>query len=163
MLRHLVNLFLCLLPPSRMFAVRRACLRAAGVKIGEGVSVCGRGWVYGRGPFQIGGGTWLSPAVIVYTHPDAPIEIGDNCDIGPGVEFVTGGHSVGPATRRAGPGKAEPILVKNGCWIGAGARILGGVTIGSGAVVAAGAVVTRDVSENVLVAGVPAVVKKSLV
>jgi maltose O-acetyltransferase len=163
MFRHLINLFLWLLPPSRVFAVRRMCLRMAGVKVGESASVCGRGWIYGRGHFQIGARTWLSPAVMVYTHLDAPIEIGDNCDIGPGVEFVTGGHSVGAATRRAGPGKAGPIRVKNGCWVGAGARILGGVTIGSGVVVAAGAVVTSDVPDNVLVAGVPAVVKKSLV
>lgn len=146
-----------------MFAVRRACLRMAGVKVGQDASVCGRGWIYGRGPFKIGRSTWLSPGVMVYTHLEAAIEIGDNCDIGPGVEFITGGHFVGPATRRAGPGTAEPIRVQNGCWIGAGARILGGVTIGSGAIVAAGAVVTRNVSENVLVAGVPAVVKKSLV
>jgi acetyltransferase-like isoleucine patch superfamily enzyme len=38
--------------------------------------------------------------------------IGDNGDISPGVEFVTGSHSVGPATRRAGLGEAEPIVVK---------------------------------------------------
>jgi maltose O-acetyltransferase len=162
MLRHVLNLFLWLLPPSRMFAVRRACLRIAHVKVGENTSVCGRGWIYGRGRFQIGRDTWLSPAVIVYTHLDADIEIGDNCDIGPAVEFVTGGHSVGPSARRAGQGRAERIVIKNGCWIGAGSRILGGVTIGSGVVVAAGSVVTRDVPDNVLVAGVPAIVKKQL-
>lgn len=45
-------------------------------------------------------------------------------------------------------------------WIGAGVKILKGVTIGKGAVVSAGSIVTKDVPRNTLVAGVPAVVKK---
>ena len=53
-------------------------------------------------------------------------------------------------------------MIGDGCWIGAGVRILGGVTIGPGTVVAAGAVVTKDLLPNVLAAGVPAVVKKAL-
>lgn len=53
-------------------------------------------------------------------------------------------------------------MINDGCWIGAGSRILGGVSVGSGAVVAAGSVVTGDVPANVLVAGAPAVVKKNL-
>lgn len=160
MLRHLINLLLWLLPPSRLFFFRRACLKLARVNVGKNVSVCGRGWIYGRGLLRIGRNTWLSPGVIFYTHLDAPIIIGADCDIGPAVEFVTGGHIVGPLSRRAGLGTAYPIVINDGCWIGAGSRLLGGVSIGPGAVVAAGSVVTRDVPANVLVAGVPAVVKK---
>jgi maltose O-acetyltransferase len=100
--------------------------------------------------------------VIFYTHLDALIVIGADCDIGPSVEFITGSHVIGASSRRAGIGTVKPIVINDGCWIGAGSRILGGVTIGSGAVVAAGSVVIRDVPENVLVAGVPAVVKKEL-
>jgi maltose O-acetyltransferase len=100
--------------------------------------------------------------VIFYTHVDAPIVLGSNCDIGPAVEFITGGHVVGTSSRRAGKGTAKPIIINDGCWIGAGSRILGGVSIGHGAVVAAGSVVIRDVPANALVAGVPAIVKKSL-
>ena len=162
MIRHFINLALWVCPPSRLFALRRAFLRAAGVSIATDASVCGRGWIYGRGTLAIGGGTWLSPGVIIFTHLDAPVTIGDNCDIGPGVEFITGSHTVGSAARRAGMGTARPIVVENGCWIGAGARILGGVRIGAGSVVAAGAVVIGDVPGNSLVGGVPAVVKKSL-
>ena len=141
---------------------RRVCLKFAQVDIAKDASVCGRGWIYGRGRLHIGNNTWLSPGVIVYTHLDAPIDIGSNCDIGPGVEFITGGHLVGASSRRAGEGTAKPIVVNDGCWIGAGARILGGVNIGRGAVVAAGSVVIHNVPENVLVAGVPAVIKKKL-
>ena len=100
--------------------------------------------------------------VIFYTHLEAPIVIGSNCDIGPSVEFITGSHEVGTSLRRAGKGIAKPIVINDGCWIGAGSRILAGVTIGSGTIVASGSVVVCDVPENVLVAGVPAIVKKNL-
>ena len=49
-----------------------------------------------------------------------------------------------------------PVLLKEGCWIGAGAVILPGVCIGKNAVVAANAVVTRNVDDGAVVAGVPA-------
>ncbi|MEO7497282.1 MAG: DapH/DapD/GlmU-related protein [Massilia sp.] len=157
-----MNLLLWILPPSRLFSVRRLCLRLGGVEIGDNASICGRGWVYGRGKLTIAANTWVSPGTIFYTHVEATIEIGRNCDIGPAVEFITGGHVIGTSARRAGTGTAQSISIGEGCWIGAGARILGGVTIGHGAVVAAGAVVTRDVAPNVLVAGVPAAVKRML-
>lgn len=141
---------------------RRICLKFGRIDVGENASVCGRGWIYGRGTLRIGSNTWLSPGVIFHTHQDAPIFIGENCDIGPAVEFITGSHLVGNSSRRAGVGTAEHIVINDGCWVGAGSRILGGVSIGQGAVVAAGSVVTRDVPANVLVAGVPAVFKKPL-
>jgi len=145
-----------------MFEFRRACLILCKVEVGKFVSVCGRGWIYGRGRLHVGDHTWLSPGVVFYTHVNAPIVIGKNCDIGAAVELVTGGHEIGAVSRRAGQGTAKPITINDGCWIGSGSRILGGVTIGSGAVVAAGSVVIRDVPHNAMVAGVPAVVKKSL-
>jgi maltose O-acetyltransferase len=162
MLRHCVNLFLSVLPPSRFFWLRRACLRRCGIGLASGTRICGRGWIYGRGLFTVGRDTWLSPGVIVYTHLEAAVSIGANCDVGPGVEFITGGHQLGPSERRAGTGLAGAISVGDGCWIGAGAKILGGVTVGDGAIVAAGAVVIRDVSPNTMVAGVPATAKKDL-
>jgi len=53
-----------------------------------------------------------------------------------------------------------PVHIKRGAWIGSGAIILPGVTVGENSVVAAGAVVTKDVADNTIVAGVPAVFKK---
>ena len=50
----------------------------------------------------------------------------------------------------------KPILIKKNAWIGAGSTILPGVTIGENAIVAAGSIVTKDVADNTLVAGVPA-------
>ena len=57
-------------------------------------------------------------------------------------------------------GTVAPVTFRRGCYIGAGALILPGVTVGEGAVVAAGAVVTRDVPPHKVVAGVPARVLK---
>lgn len=163
MIRHLLNLLLWILPPSRLFLFRRICLKLGQVDIGDNVSVCGRGWIYGRGLLRIGNNTWLSPGVIFHTHLDAPIVIGSNCDIGTAVEFITGSHLVGTSSRRAGDGTANPIVINNGCWIGASSRILGGVNIGAGSIVAAGSIVIHDVPADVLVAGVPAVIKKNLI
>ena len=56
----------------------------------------------------------------------------------------------------------KPVHLKRNCWIGAGATILPGVTVGENAVVGAGSIVTRDVEENTVVAGNPARVVKKL-
>ena len=141
---------------------KRILLKLGQIDVGKSVSVCGRGWIYGRGLLVIKDNTWLSPGVIFYTHLDAPIVLGSNCDIGPAVEFITGGHIIGSSTHRAGVGTANSIVINDGCWIGAGTRILGGVNIGRGVVVAAGSLVICDVPPNVLVAGIPAQIKKKL-
>jgi maltose O-acetyltransferase len=162
MIRHFLNLLLRSLPPSRLFALRRWLLRFAGIDLADDVSFCGGGWIYGPGRLSIGAGSWLSPATVFYTHQQAAIRIGKRCDIGPGVEFIPGGHLVGQFDRRAGAGMARPIEIGDGCWIGARSVILGGVRIGAGCVVAAGSVVTRDIPDNMLVAGVPARIKRQL-
>lgn len=162
MIRYFVCVLLFILPPSRFFAFRRRALALAGLRIGKDVSVCGHGFVYGRGDFSIGEGTWVSPGTIVRTHPSAPIKIGCNCDIGPCVDFITGSHEISNPKRRAGVGVALPIEIGDGCWIGAHTIILGGVRVGVGCVIAAGSVVACDLPDNVFAAGVPAQVKKHL-
>ena len=61
-----------------------------------------------------------------------------------------------PIRRRRFGGTWKPVTIGHDCWIGSGARIMGGVSVGTGAVVAAGAVVTHDVPPYAIVAGVPA-------
>lgn len=90
------------------------------------------------------------------------IEIGDDVMLGPGVRLISSGHPRDPALRRRQVTTA-PIVVGRNVWIGGGATILQGVTIGDDAVVAAGAVVTADVPPAVLVAGVPARIVKPVV
>lgn len=56
----------------------------------------------------------------------------------------------------------KPVVIRCNAWIGAGAMILPGVTVGENAIVAAGAVVTKDVPDNAVVAGVPAKVLRNI-
>lgn len=86
----------------------------------------------------------------------APIVIGRNVMIGVNCQFITGTHELGSHELRAGPGKAEPITVGNGTWIGAGVTILPGVSLGEGCVIAAGAVVVKSTVADGLYGGVPA-------
>ncbi|RZJ29369.1 MAG: sugar O-acetyltransferase [Flavobacterium sp.] len=88
------------------------------------------------------------------------ITIGDNVLIGPKVNLITTNHPIDPAQRRATI--SHPITIKNGAWIGVGATILPGVTIGENTIVAAGAVVTKDIPDNVVAGGIPAKIISSL-
>lgn len=89
------------------------------------------------------------------------IQLGDDVMLGPGVNLITSGHPVDPAARYDGI-TAAPIRIDNNVWIGAGATILQGVTIGANSVIAAGAVVTHDVPPSTLAAGVPAKVIRQI-
>jgi len=95
-----------------------------------------------------------------YVRPNTTI--GDRVNIGPFVRLVTDTHDVGPHERRAGAVRHDAIVVGDGSWIGASSTVLAGVSIGSGSVVAAGSVVTEDVPDDVIVAGVPAKIIKRL-
>ena len=86
----------------------------------------------------------------------APVHIGDNVLLGPNVTISTTSHPMDANLRSQGITEAHPIHIGNKVWIGMGAHILPGVSIGDEAVIAAGAVVTNDVPEKTLVAGVPA-------
>ena len=88
------------------------------------------------------------------------IYIGDGTLIGHNVVLATLNHAMSPSRR--GTMVPAPIHIGKNVWIGSNAAILPGVTIGDGAIVAAGAVVTRDVSENTIVGGVPARVIRHL-
>lgn len=82
------------------------------------------------------------------------ITIEDQVLIGPRVSLLTEGHPLEPMQRHALV--PQPIHIKRNAWIGAGATILPGVTIGENAVVAAGAVVSKDVDDNTVIGGIPA-------
>ena len=90
----------------------------------------------------------------------AGIRLAERVMIAPKVTFITGGHPVDPADRRVWLTGA-PIDVEENVWIGAGATILPGVTIGRDAVIAAGAVVADDVPAQSLVTGTKAAVQRT--
>ena len=88
------------------------------------------------------------------------ITIEDDVQIGPRVNLTSENHPLDPTDRKTVI--LQPIVIKRNAWIGAGATILPGVTVGENSIVAAGAVVSRDVPPNTVVAGVPAKVVKTL-
>jgi len=108
-----------------------AFFRPSGVKIGEGTVIGYRTFLDGR----------------------APLVIGNHVDIASEVMIYNSEHDVHSADMRV---IEEPVVIEDYVFIGPRAIILPGVKIGRGAVVAAGAVVTKDVPEKAIVAGVPA-------
>ena len=92
----------------------------------------------------------------------AKVKFGDNVFIAPNCGFYTAEHPLHAETRNKGSEYAKPIIIGNNVWIGGGVQILSGVTVGNNSVVAAGAVVTKNVPDNSVVAGVPAKVIKFL-
>jgi maltose O-acetyltransferase len=110
---------------------------------------------------SIGEGTWLGAGAQVIATTEAKVQIGDRCDIGPGVMFVTGTHEMGTSERRAGAGHSERITIGDGTWVGARATFLAGAKVGAGCMVAAGSLVRGTFPDNVLIAGTPAVVVRA--
>ncbi len=82
------------------------------------------------------------------------ITIEDDVFIGPQCVLATEYHPEEPTTRHSL--LTKPIVVKRNAWLGANVTVLAGVTIGENAIVAAGSVVTKDVPDNMIVAGSPA-------
>ena len=86
------------------------------------------------------------------------ITVDHDTNISSHAKLITGSHDIDDPYFTA---DFKPIIIGHHCWIGTGAMILQGVTIGDGAVVAAGAVVTKDVPPYTVVGGVPAKVIRS--
>ena len=83
------------------------------------------------------------------------IVIGNNVLFGPRVGLYAGNHAIHPEDRVAGGCYSKPITIGDNVWVGAGVHIMGGVTIGRNSIIGAGSVVTKDIPENVIAAGVP--------
>ncbi|AYB39870.1 sugar O-acetyltransferase [Brevibacillus laterosporus] len=90
------------------------------------------------------------------------IRIGEHCMLGPGVHIYTAMHPLHPLERASGLEYGKPVVIGNHVWIGGGAIINPGVRIGHNVVVASGAVVTKNVPDNVVVGGNPAVIIKEI-
>lgn len=90
------------------------------------------------------------------------IRIGKHTLIGPHCQFYTPQHPMDYVERREEKETAYPITIGEDCWLGGNVVVCPGVTIGNRCIIAAGSVVTKDIPDDSLTAGVPAVVKRSL-
>ncbi|EPR70806.1 sugar O-acetyltransferase [Cyclobacterium qasimii] len=91
-----------------------------------------------------------------------PIKIGNRSMFGPGVHIYSATHPLDAKTRGSSLEFGKPVTVGDDVWVGGGAIICPGVTIGDRSIVAAGAVVTRDVPADVIVGGNPAKIIKNI-
>lgn len=117
-------------------------------------------------PFGMAGNLSIGKGSFINSHTRfavaGGIEIGERVAIGPKVMFETVNHYNKALKKRMHESTFHPIKVEDDVWIGAGAIIVPGITIGKGAIVAAGAVVTKDVEPFMLVGGNPARVIRAL-
>lgn len=117
--------------------------------------LCDYGW-----NIRIGANAYINFGCVILDC--AAVRIGDDVNFGPGVHLYTATHPVDAAVRRAGLEVARPIDIGDGAWLGGGAIVLPGVSIGANSAIGAGAVVTRDVPSNVVAAGNPCRVLREL-
>lgn len=85
----------------------------------------------------------------------AKVHFGNNVFIAPDCGFYTAGHPIDAERRNQGLEYAHPITVGDNVWFGGGVKVMPGVRIGSNVVIAAGSVVTKNIPDNVVAAGVP--------
>nr|WP_282960144.1 sugar O-acetyltransferase [Sphingobium limneticum] len=140
------------LPPER-----EALLRERLGKLGAGSTI--------RPPFHcdygfnifLGDGVFLNFNCVILDVVE--VTIGNGTQIGAGVQILTADHPRDPAARATGIEWGRPIRIGRNVWIGGGAIILPGVSIGDDALIGAGSVVTRDVPAGATVVGNPARVR----
>lgn len=100
---------------------------------------------------KIGNGTYLNRNTVIVSQKQ--VEIGNDCKIAWDVVIMDTDLHPLPGETQIDP---KPVVIKDNVWIGCRAIVLKGVTIGSGAIIAAGAVVTKDIPDYSIAAGVPA-------
>ena len=86
---------------------------------------------------------------------DTHIFVGDYTMFGPNVTVATAGHPILPELRQRGLQYNMPVHIGKNCWIGAGAVLVPGVTVGNNVVIGTGSVVTKNLPDNVVAVGNP--------
>jgi len=126
---------------SILFCTGVIAQKGTGIIIGDRTGISARAYFAGQGGITIGNDVIMGPNVQIFSEnhnfSDHDINIKD--------QGVT----------------KQPVAIGNNCWIGAGATILAGVTLGNGCVVAASSLVNKSFTDNAIIGGVPAKVIKS--
>ncbi len=138
-------------PLIHFWSVRRAIFRSLGMNIHDGSFIMKDNYIMSLNRVSLGKNSHINRDCIIDAR--GGLTIGENVSISHRVNIMTGGHDM---TSSEFYGRFFPIVIKDYAWIGVGATILQGVSIGKGSVVAAGAVVTKDVPDYTVVGGVPA-------
>lgn len=142
--------------------VRFAALKTTLPECGDLVDIHRQCDLLGLANLRLGSRISVHPKC--YIDATGGVRIGNDVSIAHHATIMSTTHTFtdGTVTIRDQPVASAPTVIEDDVWIGAGSRILAGVTIGSHSIVAAGAVVTRDVPSGVIVGGVPARVLKQI-
>jgi len=122
-----------------------------GFEIGSSSYIFMDAWFDARGGFVIGNNSLINQKVRLDTR--GGIVIGNNVSISADVQILTADHDI---MSRTFEGRTDSVLIGDFVFIGTRAMILKGVSLGKGSVICAGAVVTKNVEDFSVVAGVPA-------
>ena len=114
--------------------------------------------------YRIGADVYIGEDLLIIdeTSDRGLVTIGDRVAISPRVTLVVSSRPNASRIAPYAPVKHGPIAIESDAWVGTGAVVLPGVTIGAGAIVGANSVVTRDVPPHTIVWGVPARVRREL-
>lgn len=152
----LITGFIKRLPDSRFFGLKAKLWRCAGQDVHPGCRLFSSVRISQAIRLSVGEDTFIGHDTVILGGRSF-VRIGARCDISSRVNIITGTHELDPAgPRMAGRPQSLDITIGNGVWIGVGATILAGVTIGDMAMIAAGSVVSKDVPPYTIVGGVPA-------
>ena len=109
---------------------------------------------------SVGARTFINFGAVILDS--APVRIGDDVQIGPGVQLVTPTHPLDPAQRGTLIESAAAIEIGDRAWLATGVIVCPGVTVGAATVVGAGSVVTQDLPAGHLAVGNPCRVVREL-
>lgn len=143
-----------IVPPS----LRRLILNAIGCKI--------KGEIHGHliilsSKLEVGTNSYINRDCLL-DNAEATIQIGSNVSIACRVAIYTTNHDYTDRNRRGGAMRPQPVVIKDGCWIGSNVIILPGAIVENSCVIAAGSVVSGVCERNSVYAGVPAKLIKRL-
>ncbi len=155
---YLVEAFMATTPHDPLTCrIKASLMRWRGARVGQSLKIWRDVWIDHFRSLSIGSDVTIGKGTIMLCIGE--VQIGDRVMIGHGAQIISAGHRIPRRSElmRFSGLDAAPIVIEDDSWIGGGAIVLQGVTVGYGAVVAAGAVVTKDVEPYAIVGGVPAV------
>lgn len=142
--------FFCIYPP----LLRRCIYKLHGWKIGQKSKIFPKCISGSKSRLILGNNSYINWQAFLDLNDS--ITIGNNCSIAMRCNFITSFHDVGPHEFRGGKPVTAPIVVGDGCWIGANCTILPGVKIADGCIIGANSLVTKDTEPDGLYVGCPA-------